>query len=296
MDEAAFERVIDAGKELQAFLPSLGMVAVGGVAVALHCRHRFSTDVDCVTPLLSERFSEVVEALESWEGWKTNRRVAPVVILGERHRVELGIRQLRRTVPLQTAVARGLRVPTPREALRIKAFLCVERRGTRDFLDVAALIRTLGEDESLRALRYLDLVHTSATSQTVTTRFAEACESDPVDLHLLDLGEYKGVRPPSTTACRGVWTRGSSRPGASMDPDRSTVRESPLSLLNIVQRGGTEEWKALYRRCRDRAVAEQVARVLPLADPDLIASARVWKRLLEGLHPGLRVELGDGES
>jgi len=78
-----------------------------------------------------------------------------------------------------------------------------------------------------------------------------------------------------------------------MNPSRSTNQGTPLDWLNIVQRGGTEDWKRLYQLCRDVAVARQVAEILRLRDPDLMASARLWKFLLEDLHPGLRVELDE---
>ncbi len=78
-----------------------------------------------------------------------------------------------------------------------------------------------------------------------------------------------------------------------MNPSRSTNAPTPLDWLNIVQRGGTEDWKRLYQLCRDVAVARQVAEILRLRDPDLMASARLWKFLLEDLHPGLRVELDE---
>lgn len=76
-----------------------------------------------------------------------------------------------------------------------------------------------------------------------------------------------------------------------MNPSRSTNTTTPLDWLNIIQRGGTDDWKRLYHLCRDEAVARQVADILRLRDPDLLAPARLWKFLLEDLHPGLRVEL-----
>ena len=78
-----------------------------------------------------------------------------------------------------------------------------------------------------------------------------------------------------------------------MNPERSTDSESPLSFLNIVERGGTAEWRALHERCRDRTVAAQLARALPMTTPELAGSARLWKYLLEELHPDLRVELSE---
>ncbi|MCX6901916.1 MAG: hypothetical protein NTW03_00235 [Verrucomicrobia bacterium] len=76
-----------------------------------------------------------------------------------------------------------------------------------------------------------------------------------------------------------------------MNPNRSTEGFSSLAYLNWIQRGSTEDWKRLYQLCRDPAVARAVAAVLPQRDPDLMASAQVWKFLLEDLHPELHIDL-----
>lgn len=78
-----------------------------------------------------------------------------------------------------------------------------------------------------------------------------------------------------------------------MNPSRATGTPTPLDWLNVVQRGSTEDWKRLYALCRDLRVATQLAQLLRLRDPDLMAPARLWKFLLEDLHPGLRVELDE---
>ena len=76
-----------------------------------------------------------------------------------------------------------------------------------------------------------------------------------------------------------------------MDPHRSTMQPSALGWLNIIQRGGTAEWRSLYAACRDVATARAVARTLAWRDPDLLPSARLWKFLLEDLHPNLGVAI-----
>ena len=123
MDAPDFKRVLAEGRALQARLADLSPVAVGGTAAALHCGHRFSLDVDVVAAQLSSRFDEVAAQLAEWEGWRTNRLNPPVLILGEHGGVELGVRQLRRAVPLQTTRVSELLVATAAETLRIKAFL-----------------------------------------------------------------------------------------------------------------------------------------------------------------------------
>jgi len=76
-----------------------------------------------------------------------------------------------------------------------------------------------------------------------------------------------------------------------VNPNRSTEGFSPLAYLNWIQRGSTDDWKRLYQLCHDPAVARAVAAVLPQRDPDLMASAQVWKFLLEDLHPELHIDL-----
>lgn len=81
-----------------------------------------------------------------------------------------------------------------------------------------------------------------------------------------------------------------------MNPNRSTTGDSALRWLNLVQRGGTEDWIALYRACQDQGIARQVAGSLAWRDPDLLPSARLWKFLLQDLHPELKIELDAEDS
>lgn len=198
MSEPDFQRVLAEGRALQVRLADYSPVAVGGTAAALHCGHRFSLDVDVFTAQLATRFEEVKEHLTAWEGWRTNRVNPPVLILGQHGGVELGVRQLRRAVPLETTRLSELLIPTAAEMLRVKCFLLTERRATRDFVDVAALARHLGDEASVRALRVLNAVYGPRTPQTWASAFAEACESEPVDLAAVPLSGYKGLQSPFT--------------------------------------------------------------------------------------------------
>ena len=198
MTELPFLRVLERGLALQSRLPDFKLVAIGGTAAALHCDHRHSLDVDCVTPFLAERFADVLESLESWGGWRTLRKNPPNLILGIHEGVELAVRQSRRAVPLQTATVQGLLIPTVREMLRIKAFVMVERRATRDYVDFVALASRLEQESALAALGYLNCVYGAGGVQTPVTCFAEACEIQPLDLQAVPLGSYRGLRSPFT--------------------------------------------------------------------------------------------------
>jgi hypothetical protein len=72
-----------------------------------------------------------------------------------------------------------------------------------------------------------------------------------------------------------------------MNFDRSTEGESPLRWLNVIQRGGTDDWRRLYGRCRERQFAGQIVTLLRRPDPDSLPACRLWLRLLEDVHPGL---------
>lgn len=198
MNEPDFQLVLAEGRALQLRLAEFAPVAVGGTAVALYCGHRFSLDVDVVTPQLKSRFDEAKANRSAWEGWRMNRLNPPVLILGQHGGVELGVRQLRRAVPLQTTHVSGLLIPTANEMLRVKAFLLTERHAMRDYVDVAALVHHLGLETALEAMRLFNLVYEARSPQTWIIAFAEACEVEPLDAAAVPLATYKGLRAPFT--------------------------------------------------------------------------------------------------
>ena len=198
MSDPAFEQVVREGVAFQERFAGEPLIAVGGTAAALHCRHRYSLNVDCVTPRLREDFEGHLARLEGWPDWRTNRKNPPVLILGERHGVELGLRQLRRTQPLETVEVEGLIIQTLEETLRVKAFLLAERRSTRDFVDLAALLNRLGDEASIRALQPLNRLYPAFGALSPISALAEAAEAEPGDLSLVPLDRYKGLRPPFT--------------------------------------------------------------------------------------------------
>ncbi|HKS93055.1 MAG TPA: hypothetical protein VJS16_00175, partial [Gammaproteobacteria bacterium] len=132
---------------LQAKLPSA--ILVGGTAAALHAGHRISFDHDHVLKDLDKHYDKASRTLESVVGWRATRRVQGKLLLGNIGGIEAGLRNLRRSAPLETTAiklpdGKQLKIPTIEEMLRIKTFLVVERNATRDYLDVAALSHHLG--------------------------------------------------------------------------------------------------------------------------------------------------------
>lgn len=197
-----WERLLAHAALLQARIPNA--VLVGGTAAALHAGHRFSFDHDHVIRDLEKEYDKATEALEAIVGWRTKRRVRGKLVLGAIDGVEAGLRNLRRSAPLETAVVEGadgrrITVPTVEEMLRIKAFLAVERNATRDYLDVAAISHHLGMAKSVAALETMTDLYADFAGEggdMLMTVVIKLAEPDPYDLTDVDLREYKGIVPP----------------------------------------------------------------------------------------------------
>lgn len=189
--------VYEAAARLQELVPDA--VLVGGAAAAHHAGHRVSLDDGHVVADLRDRFEHVLRALEESKGWVTARAKRPVLILGRLDGVETGIRNLVRRRPLEveqvTVGKRKLRVPTLKEIARIKAWLCLMRNATRDYLDFAALADRLGEREAAKVVLGMDDYYADQlgpgglrVAAQVATQLAEP---RPDDLSEVDLPSYR---------------------------------------------------------------------------------------------------------
>ena len=83
LESPTLTRVLDAAARLQELVPDA--VLVGGSAAALYAGHRdsYDHDHDHVVADLADRFDAVLEAVESQNGWVTNRVIPGKIILGE---------------------------------------------------------------------------------------------------------------------------------------------------------------------------------------------------------------------
>jgi hypothetical protein len=154
-------------------------------------------DGDHVLEDLRQRFDDVLAGLEAAAGWQTARVQRPVLILGQLDGVLTGIRQLRRTHPLETEEINGLRVPTLAEMARIKAWLLATRYTVRDYLDTVVLLERLGEKGVLSAFHPFDEIYRQAPDVSPVAGVAERLgAATPIDAAQIDLKSYRGLRAP----------------------------------------------------------------------------------------------------
>jgi len=190
-----WERLLSAERHLQHLVP--GAILVGGTAAALHAGHRVSMDADHVLADLRNRFDQVLATLEAVAGWQTDRVRRPVLILGQLDGILTGIRQLRRTRPLETEEIDEVRVPTLAEMARIKAWLLLTRHTVRDYLDTVVLLERLGEDGVAAALRPFDEIYRQPGAGSPLAEVGERLAgAAPRDVAEIDLKVYRALRPP----------------------------------------------------------------------------------------------------
>ena len=177
---------------------------VGGPAAALHARHRISFDHDHVLQDLASHYDKASTELETIVGWRAKRRIKGKLVLGEIDHIDAGLRNQRRSAPLETTAielknGRKVEIPTIGEMLRIKAFLVAERNATRDYLDVAALSHHLGLTKSVQAMENMNELYRDFAGEggdMLLTIIAKLANPDPYDLTEVDLTEYKGIVAP----------------------------------------------------------------------------------------------------
>lgn len=216
------KRVLASAARLQEVVPDA--VLVGEFAAALHAGHRDSFYHDHVLSDLVDRYEAVLEAVEATEGWATSVRASkpPFTIMGSLGGVEAGLRQMRRTRPLETCVVtvgEGVTVvaPTGPEALRVKAFLGVQRNVVRDYLDVVALAEHLGLDAAVEVLSGIDAYYVDRSGvegSVLTALVVSLADPRPRDAEVIDeLPRYKGLDVRShrwedvVTVCRSLALR-----------------------------------------------------------------------------------------
>jgi hypothetical protein len=193
-------RVLESAARLQQAVPDA--VLVGGSAAALYAGHRESSDHDHVLEDLSDRYEQILEAVEATDGWITSVRASrpPMTLMGSLGGIEAGLRQLRRRRPLEVtevevAGVGMLRVPTDAEMLRVKAYLVVQRNYVRDYLDVVALAEVVDEAPSVLAAidDYYD-DRSDGDDSVLTALIQRLSEPNPRDREVTrELSAYKGL-------------------------------------------------------------------------------------------------------
>jgi predicted nucleotidyltransferase component of viral defense system len=103
------------------------------------------------------------------------------------------------TCQVDVGEGRSVVAPTVEEALRVKAYLVVQRNVVRDYLDVVALSDHVGLDVSVQVLLQIDAfyVDRSGEDASVLTGLVVAlADPSPRDTEVIsELPRYKGLAP-----------------------------------------------------------------------------------------------------
>lgn len=196
------QRVLESAARLQELVPDA--VLVGGTAAAFHAGHRESLDHDHVLADLDQRYADVLDAVEASDGWATSVRASrpPMTIMGSLDGIAAGLRNLRRTRPLEVMRVevdpdRVVKVPTPEEMLRIKAYLVVQRNQVRDYLDVVALAAHLGPESAAAVLGQIDDYYddrSEVDGSVLTSLILALSDPQPRDSDVIrELPRYRGL-------------------------------------------------------------------------------------------------------
>lgn len=198
----ALAHIVRAGVRANREVP--GAVALGGTVCAMYANHRLSIDIDFVVSDLRDRFEKVREHMLGVPGWAEANANPPVLLLGSIDGVDVGFRQLRRTMPLDTLTLQTpdgpLTIPTLHELIRTKAFLLYQRTYTRDHVDFAMLSLLLPDDEVVTTLADLDKKFAWDKQPSVLLGTLKALiRAAPVDLETHGFETFRWLSPGLTS-------------------------------------------------------------------------------------------------
>ena len=76
-----WQKLLEAAANFQELLT--GSVMIGGSAVAVHLKHRYSFDADHILSDLKENYEEVLDFLEGRDDWETARIPSTKIDIGK---------------------------------------------------------------------------------------------------------------------------------------------------------------------------------------------------------------------
>lgn len=167
--------------------------------------------------------------------------------------------------------------PDARESLRTAAVHLGSRKAMSDYMAVAFLADSLGPDAALHALLPLADIYSSSDKSGLSalSQFAFSCQETPADL---GDAPFSDSWPRVKAACSPLGMMAFEaemnchRPEATTtarDFNRSTNGPSSLAVANIVCRGGTNDWRKLYRELKENPAFRQSAlKALAVADTE----------------------------
>jgi hypothetical protein len=133
-------------------------------------------------------------------GCKPSLFISPMRNVVNFRNIETCIKELKRTVPLETVAVeqdgRQVFVPTNREILIIKSSLILLRNATMDYVDLAIFSSRIGALKSAEALKDLDKIYPLSNEMSVLQQMLKQIGSPfPYDFADITLGSCESLAP-----------------------------------------------------------------------------------------------------
>ena len=166
--------------------------------------------------------------------------------------------------------------PDAKEFLRAAAVHLGRRKAMSDYMAVAFLADSLGPVATLDALLPLADMYSSSDEYGLSalSQFAFSCQENPADIGETPFAEsWARVKaaclPLGIMAFEAEMSIQRPEGATTRDFNRSTNGPSSLAVANIVCRGGTNDWRKLYRELKESPEFRQSAlKALAVADTE----------------------------
>lgn len=213
--------------------------------------------------------------------------------------VDIGIRNFKRDMPLETEVVNGVKVPTKAEMCRIKGWLVITRNGVNEYADFVSFCDTMSPDEIIEALSKFDDCYPQPECSEKALFQLIRMLSDPKPY---DLTDERKRNVPCPWECvlercqkiadimfdnlmlKGKETNENGEPKTKHRHVDDNFNMTPPGIEDAILRGSFKDAKRLARRIAKDPFGEtarHLEAILKAIPEELGSYGVVWSRFLE---------------
>lgn len=213
--------------------------------------------------------------------------------------VDIGIRNFKRDMPLETEAVNGVKVPAKAEMCRIKGWLVITRNGVNEYADFVSFCDSMSPDEIIEALSKFDDCYPQPERSEKALFQLIRMLSDPKPYDLTD--ERRRNVPCSweyvlercqriadimfdNLMLKGKETAKNGEPKTEHRHVDDDFNMTPPGIEDVILRGSFEDAKELARRIAKDPfgeTAQALERILKAVPEELGSYGIVWSRFLK---------------